>query len=175
MECKDGIATKFINILRYNPKISKPCLYHLILKKEGENYIFYKDINEYYEGEKEIIEANKNINNRLYKLNDIKYDEIFYMTEINSETFIDKDYLLEHDLCDVPGLTEWQSNPENIVQKNQTTKSKKEVESKVPFEQRDKQKDIVINNQKNDQCLEMIELICFEQKEEDDIFYEIIT
>ena len=72
LECKDGIATKFINLLRYNPKISQPRFYHLLLKKEGETYTFYKDPNECYEGEENIIEANKNINNKLYGENDIK-------------------------------------------------------------------------------------------------------
>ena len=33
------------------------------------------------------------------------------MTEINDEPFIkDKKYLLTHDLCDVPGLSEYQAN-----------------------------------------------------------------
>ena len=36
------------------------------------------------------------------------------MTEINSEPFIkDKEYLADHDLCDIPGLSEYQENPNN--------------------------------------------------------------
>ena len=49
----------------------------------------------------------------------INYEELFYMTEINSEPFIkDKEYLAEHDLCDIPGLSEYQKNPneqENVI------------------------------------------------------------
>ena len=43
----------------------------------------------------------------------INYEEIFYMTEINDSPFIkDKKYLLTHDLCDIPGLSEYQANKE---------------------------------------------------------------
>ena len=44
LECKAGIGTKFVNFLRYNPKIKKPLFYHLKLEKEDENYNFYKDL-----------------------------------------------------------------------------------------------------------------------------------
>ena len=46
LESKSGIGTKFVNILRYNPKISQPQFYHLKLKAEKGKYVFYKD-NEY--------------------------------------------------------------------------------------------------------------------------------
>ena len=111
LECKAGIATKFVNLLRYNPNNKQPYFYHLKLIRKGEDYIFYKDLNEIYEGEKEIIEANKNINNQLYNKKDINYEDIFYMLEINNSPFIkDKEYLLNHDLCDIPGLSEYQTN-----------------------------------------------------------------
>ena len=71
LECGDSITTKFINIIRYNPNIEKPCLYHLNIKKEGENYCFYKDSKEVYEGEKNITEANKNINSKLLNMENI--------------------------------------------------------------------------------------------------------
>ena len=29
LECKEGIGTKFVNILRYNPNTQKPIFYHL--------------------------------------------------------------------------------------------------------------------------------------------------
>ena len=122
LECKAGIGTKFINILRYNPKIKEPHFFHLKIKKEGEKYLFYKDIL-YQEvvGEKEIIEENKNINNILSSEKIIKYENIFYMTEINESPFIkDEEYLLKHDLCDIPGLSEYQEGtPEPIeINKN---------------------------------------------------------
>lgn len=120
LECKSGIATKFVNILRYNPNIAQPCFYHLILKKEGENYIFYKDKSKIYEGEENIIEANKLINDKLCKEHLIYYEDLFYMTEINTKPFIkDEKYLLTHDLCDIPGLSEYQDNT-NIEYDEQT-------------------------------------------------------
>ena len=135
LECKAEITTKFINILRYNPNIKKPILYHLNIKKEGENYVFYKDLKEVYEGEENIIQANKNINFKLSNEGDINYEEIFYMTEINGTPFIkDKDYLLEHDLCDVPGLTEYVQNQikgNNENNKKEENKDKKEDEQMI--------------------------------------------
>ena len=129
LECKAGIGTKFVNILRYNPKIDKPKFYHLIIKKELDNKgteinVFYKDPN--YEekvGEIPIIEENKNINDFLSASPKIDYDNIFYMTEINKAEFIqDKEYLLTHDLCDIPGLSEYQTTTNedgtNIKKKN---------------------------------------------------------
>ena len=110
LECKAGIGTKFINLIRYNPKIKEPRFFHLKIKKQGEKYEFYKD-NLYPEvsGEAEIIEENKNINSILAAEKNIKYENIFYMTEINESPFIkDEEYLLSHDFCDIPGLSEYQ-------------------------------------------------------------------
>ena len=117
LECKAGIGTKFINIIRYNPNIDQPCFYHLIIEKNEENYIFKKDPKYKTKfGEKNIINENKNINQKLSKLSssEINYEEIFYMTELNEVEFIkDKKYLLTHDLCDVPGLSEFQGEKAN--------------------------------------------------------------
>jgi len=111
LECRAGIGTKFVNLLRYNPDIQEPIFYHLKLVKKGEKYIFYKDLSKVYKGEKEIIEANKKINEELYKNENLIYEDLFYMTEIKNMPFIaDKDYLLKHDLCDIPGLSEYQEN-----------------------------------------------------------------
>ena len=154
LECKSGIATKFINLLRYNPNISKPCFYHLIL----ENNIFYKNKNEFYEGEENIIEANKNINKKFSeKVDNINYNEIFYMTEINDVPFIqDKEYLLTHDLCDIPGLNEYQLNQTKIEEK-ESENNEKENELNI-------ENNIIQNNENN-------ELInC--NTNEDDIFYK---
>ena len=114
LECKSGIATKFINLLRYNPYLEQPCFYHLVLKKEGEKYVFYKDLNEVYEGEEKIIKANKDINQKLYNIKNINYENYFYMTEVNCSLIKDSDYLLSHDLCDIPGLSEYQQNYQQI-------------------------------------------------------------
>ena len=151
LECRKDITTKFINILRYNPKIKIPCFYHLKLKKEGEAYIFYKDLSEIYFGEKKIIEANKKINKKYFNAKEINYEDIFYMTEINDSPFIkDKEYLLNHDLCDIPGLSEYQgnqikeeksndllqniNNSKNEQSENENIKDKNEIKEQIEDE-----------------------------------------
>ena len=139
LECKAGIATKFVNILRYNPNINTPCFYHLKVIKEGNDYIFYKDLNsEEISGEDKIKEEIKNINNELAAKLKIEYEDIFYMTEINEAPFyMDKDYLLSHDLCDIPGLSEYngtngenENNKINEKEENNNVKDK-EFEEKL--------------------------------------------
>ena len=117
LECKAGIGTKFVNILRYNPEIKKPIFYHLKAVKENGKYVFYKDPDsKVKEGEKEIIEENKNINSMYADSPIIKYEDIFYMTEINEVQFIkDKEFLLKHDFCDIPGLTQYQTPSEEDI------------------------------------------------------------
>ena len=147
LECKAGIGTQFVNLLRYNPNIKQPCFYHLKISKEGENYIFYKDLSEFYEGEQTIIDANKKINEKLRKESRKNYDNIFYMTEINDSPFIkDEKYLSEHILCDIPGLSEEQSTS--------TPKEKNEITNKAEV------KDI-ISEKNNDN-----------QMKEDQIYYQ---
>jgi serine/threonine protein kinase len=36
-------GTKFVNIIRYNPKINEPCFYHLKIFKKNDEYYFYID------------------------------------------------------------------------------------------------------------------------------------
>ena len=91
LECKAGIGTKFVNILRYNPNIEEPCFYHLKLekKKEEGGYIFKRDKN--YEikfGKKAIIEENKNVNQILAASPGYNYEDLFYITELNETGFI---------------------------------------------------------------------------------------
>ena len=116
LECKAGIGTKFVNILRYNPNIKEPRFFHLIVIKKGEKYIFYKDNSErVIVGKQRIIEAIKYLNKSLAKEKYVNYEKLFYMTEINESPFItNKEYLLNHDLCDIPGLSEYQEaeNPD---------------------------------------------------------------
>ena len=124
LECTPGIGTKFVNILRYNPNIKEPCFYHLKVEKQGDNYTFYKDV-KIAEGKKDITEENKNVNEQLRAQLQIKYEDLFYMTEVNEIPFIkDKDYFLTHDLCDIPGLSEYQDN--NNDEQNKENKNESE-------------------------------------------------
>ena len=96
--------------------------------------MFYKDNKgKIYEGEENIIQANKDINNSLYNEKQIKYEDLFYLTEINTTPFIkDKEYLLTHDLCDIPGLSEYQnySNIDiNVNNKKEPEEKKDEIKN----------------------------------------------
>ena len=132
LECRAGIGTKFINILRYNPNIKSPIFYHLIVEKIGEKLIFKKDINsKIYEGEDNILKANEETNNKYYNEKNIKYEDLFYMTEICTTPFIrDKEYLMTHDLCDIPGLSEYQGNEEDKQKEEEKKEEEKKEEKK---------------------------------------------
>ena len=171
LESKSGIGTKFVNILRYNPNITQPCFYHLKLRKEKEKYVFYKD-NEYemIQGENKIIEENISINKELSEKEIIDYDNIFYITEINSTGFIqDPNYLLSHDLCDIPGLSEYQKQENNEEPKEKEIKEqeeeakleellKKGKEFGMIYKPKNKEKEYSLKNK---------------NREEDDIYYDM--
>ena len=193
LECKAGIGTKFVNILRYNPNIHKPIFYHLIVEKENGKYVFYKDPNsEVKEGEKEIIEENKNINNLLAGSLFVKYEDIFYMTEVNKVEFIeDKNFLLNHDFCDIPGLSEYQGTSENIIQieeKKETPKESDNINEKMEIGMKQfgivyKQNNLISTNskiKKEKKTVNKEEILGDEKEEddeenveEDDIFYNV--
>ena len=200
LETKAGIGTKFVNILRYNPNITEPKFYHLRIKKEGEEYVFYKDnLSEDIIGEKNIIEENKNINRSLAEDSDFNYENIFYMTEINESPFIrDKEYLLTHDLCDIPGLSEYQEmkskeQPEEQTQEKKEPEKEKELKDKLEdikkqfiYDEQDENVLEEVNEEKKDEKIEQNEIIekidkeieegnekSKDDKKEDDIFYKI--
>ena len=113
LETKAGIGTKFVNILRYNPNIDQPRFFHLKIIQKKRKLFFYVDPK--YEvkiGRLAIIDANKNINNKYADNSKTDYEDIFYMTELNENGFIDKEYFLNHDLCDIPGLSEFEGKNE---------------------------------------------------------------
>ena len=171
LECKAGIGTKFINIIRYNPSIDQPCFYHLKIEKYEENFIFKKDSK--YEtkfGKEDIINENKNLNQKLADSPEINYEEIFYMTELNEVEFIkDKEYLLTHDLCDVPGLSEYQETKtkenKKLVYENDFEKKLLEGVEKFGIVYNKSQE--LNMNDKEQKNIENTE------KEQDDIYYEV--
>ena len=163
LECKAGISTKFINLLRYNPNIQEPRFFHLKIKKEAEKYQFYFDSNyEIIEGEENIIKENKILNNK-YSSQSFKYEDIFYMTEINKSPFIkDENYLLTHDLCDVPGLSEAKEeikDKNNIIIKE--LKEEKDINKEI-LEKEDKNEDEIsyhVKEEKNTYLSEIFHII----------------
>ena len=127
LDCRSGTCTRFVNIIRYNPKIECPCLFHLKIVKEDNDYIFYKDPKtETIFGEEKITKEIENINNKLKDKIETEYEDIFYITEINEAPFFgDKDYLLSHDLCDIPGLNE--KNLENDIDEKKNISINNEI------------------------------------------------
>ena len=193
LECKAGIGTKFVNILRYNPNIQKPIFYHLNVEVENGKFVFYKDPNsEVKEGEKDIIEENKNINSKLADSSStFKYEDIFYMTEINKVEFIeDKHFLLSHDFCDIPGLSEYQKTSEDITparEEKETPKEQQIEENLIESARRQfgiiykSEETVDLHSKKNKEIQEINkEKILEEENEEekdnekeDDIFYHV--
>ena len=110
-----GIGTKFVNIIRYNPEIgNEPRFYHLILRKTRDNeYEYYKDEESEIIGKKEIKEKNLELNDEL-KNKQIPIEDIFYMVEIGQANYIDKEYLKNFDLVDIPGVSEYLKSEQNI-------------------------------------------------------------
>ena len=158
---KAGTGTKIVNILRYNPYIETPCFYHIQIFKKDNDYIFYKDPKrETIFGKEKIAKEIKNINNQLNDKSKIEYIDKFYMTEINEAPFFrDKSYLFEHDLCDIPSLSE--CIKDDLSDSEQKLKKEKESFGIVFNDRGDifkKEKGISINN---------------EIRDEDDIFYKL--
>ena len=171
LEC--NITTKFVNILRYNPNIKEPRFYHLKVVKEGDEFIFYKDQKfEDIVGEKNIIESNKNINSQLLRKDISNYEELFYMIEINNCPFLkDKDFLLTHDLCDIPGLSEYQKDNINNERKgNKKNGQENDDEEKLRKEAEDLglkiYKNENLNNIEDDSITDNIISTQNEQKDE---------
>ena len=177
LESKAGIGTKFVNIIRYNPEIKEPQFYHLKIQNENGEFVFYKDPSfEPKIGEQNILEENKNINSVLASEPKVNYEEIFYMTEINEAKFIkDKDYLLTHDLCDIPGLSEYQEQNEQNDLKGPFAEKVEEIN--VEFDQRIRQgvKDFGIVYKPVEEEGENTEKKKKEEekKEEDELYYNM--
>ena len=110
LEVSNRIGTKFVNIIRYNPKVGKvPIFYHLFVKKNSRrgDYQFFMDINSIVEGSEKIAKKNAEINAKLKEKN-VPFEDIFYMTEVGEVALIkDMEYLEKYDLVDIPGLSEY--------------------------------------------------------------------
>ena len=109
LQVSSGIGTKFVNIIRYNPKIGKEFrFYHLrVIKRRNGDYDFYKDSASEIIGEEKIKKKNIEINEYLIK-NTVPYEELFYMVEVGESIIIeDEEYLKNYDLVDIPGLSEY--------------------------------------------------------------------
>jgi len=109
LESSPGIGTKFVTIIRYNPNLKDdPKFYQLKLTNiGGDNYTFAKIKSTEIVGKENIKENIIKLNAKL-KLNDVPFNELFYLLELGNINFIeDKYYLLNYDLVDIPGVSEY--------------------------------------------------------------------
>ena len=116
LESKAGIGTKFVSIIRYNPEVKdSPKFYHLkITKNDIDNYSFSKINGSEILGYENIKEKIIELNNELKNNDNVPYDELFYFLEIGNDNFIkDKTFLKSYDLVDIPGVSEYCSQPKS--------------------------------------------------------------
>ena len=137
LEVSAGIGTKFVNIIRYNPEVgNSPKFYHLLLRKNGEDeYEFYKDEKTEIIGKNEIKEKNKQLNEE-FKNKEVPYEDLFYMVEVGEANFLDKEYLKNYDLVDIPGVSEYNKSEEdqnnNFIRLKFTSTIEEEMKSYRP-------------------------------------------
>lgn len=118
LEAKAEVTTKMVTIIRYNAFITKPKFYQLKLKNEGnDNYRFYKENNTEIIGKDEIKKEIKKKNEELSQI-DPEYQKIFYMLEIEEVKYMDKEFLKNYDLADVPGVSETVKNKNSEQNQN---------------------------------------------------------
>ena len=121
LQANDNITTKFICIIRYNPKLKQPKFYKLkLLQKQGKQneYIYLKEGKDFL-GKKEIKDKIKSINFEQHKSSEPIYENLFWMLEINEIPFENKKFMEEHDFYDIPGLNEYMTNEGDIKLNNE--------------------------------------------------------
>ena len=129
LEVSAGIGTKFVNIIRYNPKVGKePKFYHLIVKK-GKNgkYEYFKDPNfKEVIGSEDIKKKNMELNELYKSKQNVPYEDLFYMVEVGHSNLIgDEEYLKNYDLVDIPGVSEYKGNENDKEEAPAAGESKK--------------------------------------------------
>ena len=139
LQTNDNITTKFICIIIYNPKLEQPRFYNLKLipkDKNSDEYIFIKN-GEYYFGKKIIKNKIKSINEKEHNSSEPKYENLFWMLEINKIIIENKQFMENHDFYDIPGLNEY------II----TNERPKEKEQDKPIEQNRQNNEIIDNKE----------------------------
>jgi len=98
-------TTKFICVIRHNPKLECPELYHVTLEKD-KNKIYYKESGERIKGRTKIKDEIKKINVNSKNEEDNNISNLFYILEINIKFSKYTKFFEEYDLLDIPGLDE---------------------------------------------------------------------
>lgn len=146
LEATPEVTTKIVTIIRYNPSVTNPRFFKLILKKdENDNYSFFKNNDSEVIGKENITSKVKNLNKDLQQ-KEPKYEDIFYMLEIGEVNFIEKEFLKCNDLADVPGVSE--NIKHEGLNKNDSTSSKQTTsEQDISQNVEEKTKNINLENE----------------------------
>ena len=139
LEVSAGIGTKFVNIIRHNPKVgNEPKFYHLIVKKSlNEKYEFFKDPNfKEVIGSENIKKQIKELNDKYKKKENVPYEDLFYMVEVGQANLIvDEEFLKNFDIVDTPGLSEFKFHEndkgEAPVAGKEETEEKKNIHDSI--------------------------------------------
>ena len=155
LEAKDDITTKFVCIIRYNPKLKNPIFYHVKLEKSenSDDYYYIKD--------GKIAEGFNQIKDMISKINDDnkeesvepQYDNLFYFLETDITNINNKDFLTQFDFYDIPGLNEYIKNNEDD-NKNVDKKDKNEIKEIKEQNTIEEIKENQINQEENENLSE---------------------
>ena len=118
LEAKDDITTKFVCIIRHNPKLNEPIFYHINLIKDSktDDYIYHKD--------GDISKGNEQIRKKVSQINfdenskEPNYKNLFYILEIKIKNIVNNEFLKKYDFYHIPGLNE------TILEKEKSSTSK---------------------------------------------------
>ena len=151
LEAKDDITTKFVCIIRYNPKLKNPLFYHVKLEKcENSNDYYYIKDGKTAEGFNQIKDMISKINDDNKEESvEPQYDNLFYVLETDITNIKNKDFLTQFDFYDIPGLNEY-------IKNNEEDKKKDENEIKELKEQNtiEEIKENQINQEENENLSE---------------------
>lgn len=125
LETNNDITTKFICAIRYNPKLKEPIFYNLKLvpkKDKSDEYIYIKS-GEQYSGKDKIKNKISSINKNEHFFSEPKYENLFWMLEINKIIIENEEFMKTHDFYDIPGLNEYIKGDKNMNQENSNDSS----------------------------------------------------
>ena len=125
LEVTPNSYSKIVIIIRYNPSLTNPKFYNLFIKKEGNNnFRFYKEKSSEVNGKEKIRYAIKDINEKLKQI-EPEFEHIFYLLEIGENNYLEKEFLNNYDLAEIPCYFEIYKN------KNDFMKDEKDYFTKI--------------------------------------------
>ena len=129
LESQSSTTTKFVCIIQHHKNLKEPRFYQikLVEKKLNENnMIEYEGIlkDEIIKGHEKIREKIKEINRIQKEIqgDKIKYEDLFYVLEIETKNIKNEELLNSYDFYDIPGLDEYINNKDNNIDEQNTNK-----------------------------------------------------